>query len=112
MSARALSAKRIVAMANLPKVSHSGVLNPFFGASHSRASRNAISISKGTQVHVYEICGDNLSHIHLGRFNSATKASAALASLGIMISRPSILKYLSNGTIFITNERQVYFKSK
>lgn len=111
LGAKALAAKRIVAMQNLPMTSFIGELNPYYGKTHSPSVRESISASKGTRVLVYELLADGTS-VLLGTYNSATKASQGLALINILISRPTILSYLNRDRAFNYGGRVVYFTSK
>lgn len=111
MNAASLARKRVAALRNLPSTSHAGANNPYFGKVHSPEIRNAISVANGTALDVFELHSDQSSTL-LGTFNSATKAAAALANLGIHISRPSVMKFLRGGQVFNYKGRHVYFISK
>lgn len=86
-------------MRNLPKVSHAGSLNPYYGMKHTEAIRDSISISNGTPVVAYESMADS-ANAFLGTYNSATKASQGLRLLGVSISRPTVLSYLRSGRVY------------
>jgi hypothetical protein len=50
LNTKTLTAKHITVACNLPKVSHLGTLNPYYGMTHSLIVREAISIVNGTSV--------------------------------------------------------------
>jgi len=108
LSAQTLAAKRVTALANLPKVSYVGENNPFYQRLHTPEARLAISMANGTAVSVFELLADG-STVLLGTYNSGRKASDALALIGIHISRPTVISYLRKGTVFEYDNRRVYF---
>lgn len=108
-SAQALAAKRVIALANLPRKSHVGENNPYWGSTHSSEIRNAISVANGTAIIAYELLADGTS-VLIGTYNSATKASQALAAMGILVSRPTVLSYQRKGKVYGYLGRNVYFR--
>ena len=102
-----LARKRKVALLNLPTIPVTGYVNPFYGKTHSEGTRDAMSIAKGTAVTVHELILDNL--VFIVSYTSGGRASTALATMGYMISRPSILKLKQSGTPFTHNGRTMVF---